>query len=52
MPEQKGNQTTYRFAALDSRTERGGRVNRMTAAAEYQRIAVPRGLFDPANMPP
>lgn len=42
MSEQRSNETTYLFVTLDSRTKRGGRVNRVTTTADYRGMALAR----------
>jgi uncharacterized Zn-binding protein involved in type VI secretion len=42
MPEQQKNETTYLFVTIGSRTERGGRVTRVSTMAEYQGMALAR----------
>jgi uncharacterized Zn-binding protein involved in type VI secretion len=42
MPEQQNSETTYLFVTIGSRTERGGRVTRVTTTAEYEGMALAR----------
>ena len=42
MLEQQKNETTYLFATIGSRTERGGRVTKVTSKAEYRGMALAR----------
>jgi uncharacterized Zn-binding protein involved in type VI secretion len=42
MLEQQKNETTYLFATIGSRTERGGRVTMVTSKAEYRGMALAR----------
>jgi uncharacterized Zn-binding protein involved in type VI secretion len=42
MSKQPENETTYMFATIGARTERGGRITRVTTQAEFEGLAAAR----------